>query len=778
MTIKDVNDKVEANTAAIAKLQANFTTFSADLNSQFDLLLQKFDSIPEPASTSRTEPQGDNRFHYPHHQPYQHYRLPKLDFPRFDGENPRAWIQKSERYFELNDIEEHKQVNIAAIYLEDLASHLCARFENPVEENFVGSFNKLVQSSSVDDYYEEFEMLKTLMLKMNPTLSEEYFVMSFLSGLKDEIGKTICMFHPKTLVDVFSLARLQEKKIALAPAATKPFTRSFNTSFNSNRQCTSGNFPPKPIVTSPKSAPLTPKSYHNPTTKIISPTTTIKRLTPEEMNRRRSQGLCYKCDEVYKTRHFCKGKQKIFMLQMDTADSPENEEDEEVFEETIESPVQSDVEISLHALTGTTNGDTIRIPGILQDKTVSILIDSGSTTIFIDSALASSLQYHIESTVPMVVTIANGEKTSSTGICPQEPTQLPPQRNLDHKIPLQPNLVHVNQRSYKCPYIQKDIVEQLVKEMLHSGIIQPSHIPFSSSILLVKKKDNTWRFCVDYRKLNNITAKDKFPIPIIEELLDELNGATAFTRIDLRAGYHQIIVHLSDIFKTSFRTHQVHYEFKVMPFGLTNAPATFQSLMNEVFQPALRKFILVFFDYILIYSKNMSEHVEHLKYTFSLLRQHKLYAKMTKCCFGQSSLEYLGHIITAAGVCADPSKIACMQSWPTPSTLKELGGFLGLTYYYRKFVKNYGEISKPLIDLLKKNSFLWTSAATTAFENLKTAMSNTLVLALPNFTKPFIVESDASDACIGAILIQEGRPIAYFSKPLGPRVAAMSTYEK
>ncbi|XP_026458654.1 uncharacterized protein LOC113359193 [Papaver somniferum] len=164
-----------------------------------------------------------------------------------------------------------------------------------------------------------------------------------------------------------------------------------------------------------------------------------------------------------------------------------------------------------------------------------------------------------------------------------------------------------------------------------------------------------------------------------------------------------------------------------MPFGLTNAPTTFQALMNEVFRPALRKFIPVFFDDILIYSKTMSEHMEHLKYTFSLLRQHKFYAKMTKFCFGQSSLEYLGHIITAAGVCADPSKIACMQSWPTPSTLKELRGFLGLTGYYRKFVKNYGAISKPLTDLLKKNSFLWTSAATTAFENLKTAMSNTPV---------------------------------------------------
>ncbi|XP_026384181.1 uncharacterized protein LOC113279725 [Papaver somniferum] len=700
---------------------------------------------------------------------------------------------------------------------------------------------------------------------MNPTLSEEYFVMSFLSGLKDEIGKSISMFHPKTLADAFSLARLQEQKLTLAATATKSFSKSFQTSFTNNRQSSYTNFPPKPILTSPKSAPITPRSSFNIPNKIQSPTPTIKRLTPEKMNRRRAQGLYYNCDEVYKTDHFCKSKQKIFMLQMDTNDLPDTEEEEEVFEETTESPVHSDVEISVHALTGTATGDTIRIPGFLLNKKVSVLIDTGSTTSFIDSALESSLQCHIEPTEPMLVTVANGEKTVSTGICPQltwsmrghqfveslrilplggcdivlgedwlrtlgdvlfnfsklsisfkykgkkitlqgispkysllmmsgeavrkfltnnfhglvghlfsislpsvqpstppellpllqefqdifaEPTKLPPQRSLDHTIPLQPNSTHVNQRAYKFPYIQKGVVEQLVKEMIDSGIIQPSHSPFASPFLLVKKKDNIWRFCVDYRKLNNITIKDKFPIPLIEELLDELNGAIIFTRIDLRVGYHQIRVHISDIFKTAFRTHQGHYEFKVMPFGLINAPATFQDLMNEIFQPALRKFILVFFDDILIYSKSMAEHLEHLKFTFSLLIQHQLYAKLSKCCFGQTSLEYLGHIISGEGVCADPNKITCMQSWPQPKTIKELRGFLGLTGYYRKFFKDYGAISKPLTDLLKKNSFLWSSSATHAFEKLKLEMTSTPILALPDFTKPFVVESDASDMCI------------------------------
>ncbi|GJY97513.1 retrotransposon-related protein [Tanacetum coccineum] len=208
-----------------------------------------------------------------------------------------------------------------------------------------------------------------------------------------------------------------------------------------------------------------------------------------------------------------------------------------------------------------------------------------------------------------------------------------------------------------------------------------------------------------------------------------------------------------DVVKTAFRTHEGHYEFIVMPFGLTNAPSTFQSLMNEVFNPYLRKFTLVFFDDILIYSQCLEEHVIHLQIILKTMRTHKLFTKFSKCMFRTSQVEYLGHVISAQRVAIDPAKIEAMANWPMPTSLKQLRGFLGLTGYYRRFFKGFAMITRPLTHLLKKGVYEWNSAAQSAFEDLKQAMISALVLKFPYFNKEFTIKTYASGGGIGAFLL-------------------------
>jgi hypothetical protein len=238
--------------------------------------------------------------------------------------------------------------------------------------------------------------------------------------------------------------------------------------------------------------------------------------------------------------------------------------------------------------------------------------------------------------------------------------------------------------------------------MIVAGLITNSMSPFASPLLLVKKKDGTWRFCVDYRKLNSLTIKNKFPLSIVNELLDELAGTKFFSKLDLHVGYHQIRMRPEDEAKTAFKTHHGHFQFRVMPFGLSNAPATFQCVMNALFAPFLRKFVIFFLDDILVCSPDWNTHLEHLILVLYKLREAQFFAKLSKCEFGKTSIHYLGHIISDSGFATDPEKTTMMQKWHVPLTATELRDFLGLTGYYRKFVRNYGLVSKPLTQLLTR----------------------------------------------------------------------------
>lgn len=358
----------------------------------------------------------------------------------------------------------------------------------------------------------------------------------------------------------------------------------------------------------------------------------------------------------------------------------------------------------------------------------------------------------------------------------QKPKELPSSRPHDHHINLLPNTNPVNVKPYRYPHNQKATITQLISDMLEDSIIKPSHSPFSSHVLLVKKKDGTWRFCVDYRALNAVTVKDSFPIPTVDELLDELGNAKFFTKLDLRSGYHQIRLFPLDTHKTTFRTCDGHYEFLVLPFRLTNAPSTFQSAMNDLLRPYLRKFVLVFFDDILIYNPSFEEHLIHLELILELLITNNFFAKFSKCDFAVTMVHYLGHLISEGVMQPDPEKIQAILNWPQPRSLSMLRGFLGLPGFYRKFIKGYTSLAAPLTDLLRGNTFTRTELATRAFTELKEQIANGPKLHLPDLTQPFQLETDASSTAIGAVLQQGGKPLAFFSKKLCPRRQQAAAY--
>ncbi|GJU36568.1 putative reverse transcriptase domain-containing protein, partial [Tanacetum coccineum] len=352
-------------------------------------------------------------------------------------------------------------------------------------------------------------------------------------------------------------------------------------------------------------------------------------------------------------------------------------------------------------------------------------------------------------------------------VFPEDLPGLPPTRQVEFHIELIPRAAPVARAPYRlAPAEMKELAEQL-KELSDKGFIRPSSSPWGAPILFVKKKDGSFRMCIDYRELNKLTVKNRYPLPRIDDLFDQLQGSSIYSKIDLRSGYHQLRVREEDIPKTAFRTRYGHYEFRVMPFGLTNAPAVFMDLMNRVCKPYLDKFVIVFIDDILIYSHNEKEHEEHLKTILELLKKEELYAKFSKCEFWINTVKFLGHVIDSSGIHVDPAKIEAVKNWASPTTPSEIRQFLGLAGYYRRFIEGFSKIAKPMTELTQKNQkFDWGEEQEEAFQLLKQKLCAAPILALPEGSDDFVVYCDASIKGLGAVLMQRMKVIAYASRQL------------
>ncbi|KAH9753791.1 Endonuclease [Citrus sinensis] len=377
---------------------------------------------------------------------------------------------------------------------------------------------------------------------------------------------------------------------------------------------------------------------------------------------------------------------------------------------------------------------------------------------------------------PRIQTILNEFKDVMP---PELPKKLPPRREVDHAIELEQGPKPPALAPYRMAPPELEELRRQLKDLLDAGYIHPSKAPFGAPVLFQKKKDGSLRMCIDYRALNKITIKNKYLIPLIADLFDQLGKARYFTKLDLRSGYYQVRIAKGDEPKTACTARYRSFEFLVMSFGLTNAPATFCTLMNKVLQPFLNRFVVVYLDDIVVYSTTLEDHAQHLRQVLQVLQDIELFLKLEKCSFAQQEVEFLGHKIAGGKIMMENAKVKAILDWEPPSKVPELRSFLGLVNYYRRFIKGYSTKAAPLTDMLKKNiMWHWSEECQRAFEELKKAISEEPVLALPDHTKPFEVQTDASNFAIGGVLTQEGLPIAFESRKLNDTERRYTVQEK
>ncbi|KAL0164214.1 hypothetical protein M9458_039967, partial [Cirrhinus mrigala] len=355
-------------------------------------------------------------------------------------------------------------------------------------------------------------------------------------------------------------------------------------------------------------------------------------------------------------------------------------------------------------------------------------------------------------------------------------TELPPHRPGDCAIELTPGTTPPRGRIFPLSQPESEAMKKYIREELAKGFIRPSTSPFSAGFFFVKKKDGGLRPCIDYRSLNDVTVKYRYPLPLVPPALEQLRSARWYTKLDLRSAYNLIRIRAGDEWKTAFSTTSGHYEYRVMPFGLANSPSYFQAFVNDVFRDMLGRWVIVYIDDILIFSNSYTEHVQHVRAVLQRLIQHKLFAKEEKCQFHQESIAFLGYVISPEGVAMDESKVNAVRNWPRPRTLKELQRFLGFANFYRRFIRNFSTVASPLTSMVREGEtrLTWTSNASRAFDELRVRFTTAPVLHHPDPQQPFLVEVDASSTGVGAVLSQKQGsalktfPCAFFSHKLSP----------